>query len=362
MSLPDWNERSGEGGFATMATQERIKDTPLLNLERRLKSLSRSELQTPPQIMRRSPIVVDSNPSAQISKTHGRHPRSDPHQLSTIISQRDLILHKDLELTRCLTEVKSTTNHLSNLSEVMAEIESHITSTGGLDTKVSKTPSPPSLTDHTNTQTLLKLIQPLKSSAMNTTLASHAESNPPRELLIVASATQKLYSDFQSLLQVLTQCLADSSRTYQEQLAHARERSNLGTRHTLQAEKAVYHTSLLNLKEQHAKELRDLAEQNMAAVLESESRIRALTLEFDELRANSELVHELKQEVRSVEERVQRAVEKTREEERARCELKVQEVRAQCQQLLKEADDTLHSRQRNLDESSQVRICCCHHY
>lgn len=172
----------------------------------------------------------------------------------------------------------------------------------------------------------------------------------------MVSSLQKLSSDLQSLLQVFTQCLSDSSRAYQEQLAHARERLNIGTRNALQAEKAAYHSSILLLKEQHAKELRDLAEQNMKSVLESEARIRALTLEFDDLRTNSQLVNDLKKEVQSVEDKIQRAIEKTKEEERYRYELKIQEVREQCQILLKEAEETVQKRQRNFDDYSQVEI------
>lgn len=171
------------------------------------------------------------------------------------------------------------------------------------------------------------------------------------------SSIQKLSSDVQSLLQVFTQCLTDSSKAYKEELAHARERLNLGTRNALQAEKAAYHSSILLLKEQHAKELRDLAEQNMKAVLDSESRIRSLNIEFDELRANSQLVHDLKKEVQNVEEKIQQAIQRTRDEERHRHEHNIQEVREQCQILLKEAEETIQKRQRNFDDYSQVTTC-----
>lgn len=130
----------------------------------------------------------------------------------------------------------------------------------------------------------------------------------------------------------------------------------MGTRNALQAEKAAYHSSLLQLKEQHTKDLRDLAEVNIKSVLESESKIRSLTLEFDELRANSQLVNDLKREVQNVEERIQRAVEKAREEERYRSERTIQEVREQCQVLLREAEETLQSRQRNVDDYNQVPL------
>jgi hypothetical protein len=193
-----------------------------------------------------------------------------------------------------------------------------------------------------------------KFESSSSSLRSDRDPQLPRELLLLSSATQKLSSDLQSTLQVFTQCLCDSSRAYQEQLAHARERSNLGTRNALQAEKAAYHSSLLQLKEQHTRDLRDLAEANMQSVLESESKIRSLTLEFGELRASSELVSELRREVQSVEERVERAAEKAREEERQRSERTIQEVREQCQVLLREAEETLQSRQRDGDAYNQV--------
>jgi hypothetical protein len=131
----------------------------------------------------------------------------------------------------------------------------------------------------------------------------------------------------------------------------------MATRNALQAEKAAYHSSLLQLKEQHTKDLRDLAEVNMKSVLESESKIRSLTLEFDELRASSQLVSDLKREVQDVEERIHRAAEKAREEERHRSQRTIQEVREQCQVLLKEAEETLQSRQRNVDDYHQVPPC-----
>ena len=92
----------------------------------------------------------------------------------------------------------------------------------------------------------------------------------------------------------------------------------------------------------------------MKSAAESEQRIGALTAEFEELRMNSQLVSELKKEVKEVEDKIKRAIEKTRDEENHRTEIKIHEIREQCQLLLKETEETMHSRQHQLEEYHQV--------
>lgn len=102
-----------------------------------------------------------------------------------------------------------------------------------------------------------------------------------------------------------------------------------------------------------------MAEQHMKSVAESEQRISAFTTEFEELRLNSQLVNELKKELKDVENKIQRAVEKTREEENHKAENRIHEIREQCQLLLKEAEETIQSRQKHLEEYHQVNFILC---
>jgi hypothetical protein len=154
MSLPDWeSSRRGSRGGVTATGNEReerrLRDTPLQNLEKKLRMLNQSDLQTPltSHRLRQSPPVSEAETPLPLSRGHGRTSRNDSNQqLSTIIAQRDAILHKDLELSVCLTEIKSITTSLSNMSEVVGEIESHISSEGGLEMKVTPPAhSPPPL-------------------------------------------------------------------------------------------------------------------------------------------------------------------------------------------------------------------------
>lgn len=163
MSLPDWREsgRRESRGCVTAAgngREERVlRDTPLQSLDKKLKMLHHSDLlqqQTPltSHRFRSSPVVSEAETPPPSSRSHLRGSRGDSNQqLSTIIAQRDAILHKDLELSVCLTEIKSITNYLSHVTEAIGDIESHISSEGGIDTKV-RTPEdlpvpfiPPSL-------------------------------------------------------------------------------------------------------------------------------------------------------------------------------------------------------------------------
>jgi hypothetical protein len=140
--LPDWQESSRRGSMSTSMNEREekmLRDTPLQNIDKRLKMLSHSGFQTPltSHRVRPSPAVSEAKTPPMSSRTHERASRSDSNQqLSTIVAQRDAIHHKDLELTVCLSEVKFITSSLSNISEVVGEIESHISSEGGIDTKV----------------------------------------------------------------------------------------------------------------------------------------------------------------------------------------------------------------------------------
>jgi hypothetical protein len=181
-------------------------------------------------------------------------------------------------------------------------------------------------------------------------------TSPPREILVLSSSLQTLHSNLQSLLHIFTQCYEDRSKFYQDQLKQSRERSNIGTRNALQAEKGAYHSALLQLKEQHAKELRELTDQNMKSIAESEERIRQLTKEFSDLREETQLMNDLKRQVRDMDEKLQRAVLQARQEENHRAEERIAEIRAECQEMLREADNTLSRRRYQEEEFYQEKL------
>lgn len=155
MNLPEWRDgSSGLNGIglglrvtspieereerSRSAINDRFKDTPLHNIERKLRMNYPKEIQTPTRDFRQTPFVSDPDSSlaSSINKLHGRSSKNESQQLSTIISQREIINRKDTEILQCLAEIKGSTNILTSISEVINEIESHITSEGGIDTKV----------------------------------------------------------------------------------------------------------------------------------------------------------------------------------------------------------------------------------
>lgn len=147
MSLPEWRGLD-LGGVASpieeyeersRTSSARIKNTPFQNIEKKLRMMNRQEFQTPTQdFLRHTPPSsgIESSLASQINKLSNKAIKSDNQHLSTIISQREIISKTDLEMMQCLSEIKSMSNYLTNIDEVINEVESHITSEGKIENKV----------------------------------------------------------------------------------------------------------------------------------------------------------------------------------------------------------------------------------
>ena len=80
-------------------------------------------------------------------------------------------------------------------------------------------------------QELLKLLQPIQHFQREFNVVSEV---CPREAVVFQSEIQKLIRETRGALLMISQCEADRSRLYKEQLKKMREVSNISTRNALQ--------------------------------------------------------------------------------------------------------------------------------